>query len=310
MTPKLLTRKIEIGRIGFSELFIKVIEIKRSSHPKIAIVCNLHGDEISSLFVVSKLIPKISKETTKGEVSFFTFSNPAAFLLRERTWKDHLDLNRIFPGEMNDSLTSRTAFKLSEELKRMDLVIDIHSTNLHTAILGLLMDKGDEDVKRRSLELLTIFSPDIIWKIKEKKYSNSLGMFLSRCGVVNFAIEMNPVEFLKCEEVNRISNGIEKVLAELKVIKHDIKIEKEKRVIPLVSRVKIVSEDSGLFFPLVDILKKVDRNEIIGRLTHDLVNYSVIRTFTRGIVMRISPMKFVDTGNEIASIGKIERWVK
>jgi len=217
MTIELVTKRIYVGEIGFSKLFIKKIQIKKSSQPKIAIVSNLHGDETSSLFVVSRLLKEL-KEIEQGEVNFYVFSNPAAFLLRERTWKDRVDLNRIFPGKANENLTNLTALKLTEELKQMDLVIDLHNMNSHTAILGIFPEGGSETTKEKSLKLLTRFSPDIIWKIKESKYANALGPFLAGLNITNFAVEMNPPEFLTPGEILRVENGIKKVLSELNVI--------------------------------------------------------------------------------------------
>lgn len=305
MGGELVLRKIEVGQIGFSKLFIKLIKVKQSSHPKVAIVCNIHGDEVSSLFIVSELIPRLLNEIRKGEVIFFTFSNPAAFLLRERTWKDRLDLNRIFPGKMNENLTSQIAFKLSKELRKMDLVIDLHNKKSHTALIGLFMNEGSRKIKRKSLELLNEFSPDIIWKIKEEKYHNALGPFLSRSNIVNFAIEMNPPEFQSQGEIRRITNGILRVLAKFEIIKVE-ESRVEKKNIPIVSRVKIISDKSGLFFPLVKILQHVNENEKIGKLTTNFIDWLTIKAPINGIVMWFSPMDFVNTGDELASIGKIE----
>lgn len=281
-----------------------MIKVKRSSSPKVAIVCNLHGDELSSLFIVSELIPKLLNEIKKGEVNFFVPSNPAAFLLRERTWKDCVDLNRIFPGKMDENLTSRTAFKLFEELKEMNLVIDLHNMKSHTALLSLFMNEGSREIKRKSLELINEFSPDIIWKIEEEKYSNALGPFLSRSNIVNFAVEMNPPEFLSQEEIKRTTNGILRVLAKIGIIK--VKERVEKKNIPIVSRVKVISEKAGLFFPLVRTLQHVKKNEKIGKLTTNFIDWLTIRAPVSGIVMHFSPLGFVDTGDELVSIGKIE----
>jgi predicted deacylase len=310
MKGELVHRKMHVGEIGFIKLFIKKIEIKQSSHPKVAIVANLHGDETSSLFVISRLLKELRKVRIKnGEINFFVFSNPAAFLLRERTWKDRTDLNRIFPGKPNENLTSEIALKLSEELKKMDVVIDLHNMDSLSAILGLFMAKGNKQTRNKSLELLLNFSPDIIWKIKEVKYANALGPFLSELGIPNFAVEMSPAGFLTQEEIVRVENGIKKVLSRLDIIEGNKERKENSKKVPIVVRKKIISQASGLFTPLVQPLQKIRKNQKLGKISHNLMSWVAVKSPSNGIIMRISTRRFVDSGDELASIGEIERWL-
>jgi predicted deacylase len=311
MAGSLSTKEIEIGKVGLWKLFIKVLTIKKSSNPRAAVVCNLHGNETSSLFVISKLLPIILSKIRKGEVDIFVASNPAAFLLRDRTWKDHIDLNRIFPGKADEGLTHLIASKLTEELKQMDLVIDIHNEEFHAPVIGLFMNDGSKNVKESSLKFLKEFAPHVIWEIKEDKFSNALGPFLSRNGIPNFAIEMSSLEFLKPNELSKVKIGLEKVFSTLGIIDSKESHKKIKKAIPVVSWKKIISEDSGIFIPLVSILQKVHKGQKVGRLTStDLINFSFIKSPIDGIVIHVSPTRFVDTGDELISIGKIERWIE
>jgi predicted deacylase len=311
MPGALATSDIYVGEIGLCKLFIRKMTLKQSSEPKIAVVSNLHGDETSSLFIVSGLLKELKEAKIKrGEIDFFVFSNPAAFLLRERTWKDRVDLNRVFPGKPDENLTQDIALKLSEELGKMDLVIDLHNMDARTALLGLfpcIKERGGGETERKTLEMIIKFSPDIIWKIVESKYSNALGPYLSSLGIPNFAVEMNPPEFLTPEEILRVKNGIKRVLSEWGVIDFDEKEDRERKI-PIVIRRKIVSQYSGLFSPSVKPLDKVEKGQGLGEISRDLIDWSLVESPTNGILMRISPRRFVDTGDELASVGEIEGW--
>jgi len=65
-----------------------------------------------------------------------------------------------------------------------------------------------------------------------------------------------------------------------------------------------------LFIPLVKPLDEVKKDRRIGEVSRDLINFSVIKSPAAGIIMRVSPHKFVDTGDELASVGKVEGWVE
>ncbi len=91
--------------------------------PKIAIVGCVHGDEIIGQKVIDKLA---TLKYEKGLIAFFLGNLPAIKLNKRFIQKD---LNRAFPGKANGRHEDLVAYKLKQELKDFDIVIDIHATN-------------------------------------------------------------------------------------------------------------------------------------------------------------------------------------
>jgi len=94
-----------------------------SGHPKIAIVGCTHGDEN----IGKKVIREIKKiKILQGTLGLVIANEPA---LKKKKRELKTDLNRSFPGKKGARFEAGLAYRLHQELKKYDLVIDIHATN-------------------------------------------------------------------------------------------------------------------------------------------------------------------------------------
>lgn len=109
-----------------------------SSHPAVALVAGLHGDEINGIFILSRLADFLNKVeagsypelTLKKEVLIIPAVNVLGVNLRTRTWPfDNTDINRMFPGSTIGETTQRIAYAVLEATKRADYRIDIHTAS-------------------------------------------------------------------------------------------------------------------------------------------------------------------------------------
>jgi succinylglutamate desuccinylase len=110
-----------------------------SGYPSIAIVGCLHGDEI----IGKKVITALSNiKLNKGSITFFIAHTEA--LKRKKRFITE-DLNRVFPGKANGNLEEKIAFALTAELKKFDVVIDIHATNSDFKELAIIVKFGQRE---------------------------------------------------------------------------------------------------------------------------------------------------------------------
>lgn len=101
----------------------KIEHIGKNKKPSIAIVGCVHGDEV----IGQKIIRELKKiKIEKGNIALL-IANEQAFKKRKRYIKE--DLNRVFPGIKGGGAEKGLAYKIKEELKKYDLVIDIHATS-------------------------------------------------------------------------------------------------------------------------------------------------------------------------------------
>lgn len=107
-----------------------------SGHPGVALVGGLHGDEINSVFILSRLADFLNSVEAgtypelklKKRALIIPAVNVLGVNLRTRTWPfDKTDINRMFPGSTIGETTQRIAYAVLEATKRADYRIDLHT---------------------------------------------------------------------------------------------------------------------------------------------------------------------------------------
>ncbi len=106
---------------------VTVVVGQRQS-PCVAFVAAVHGDEYDGILALQELAREIDPAGLNGSLIIVPVANPFAFdAAQRRTPQDNKDLNRIFPGRADGSLTERLAHALCHEvLRRATLVCTLH----------------------------------------------------------------------------------------------------------------------------------------------------------------------------------------
>jgi uncharacterized protein len=97
--------------------------------PVLALVAGTHGVEYPPVLALQRLRASIDPRTLAGTVVMVHVANMPSFLARTIYYgpKDGQNLNRVFPGKRDGTLSERIAFVLtSEVIDRATHVIDIH----------------------------------------------------------------------------------------------------------------------------------------------------------------------------------------
>lgn len=97
--------------------------------PVLALVAGTHGVEYPPVLALQRLRASIDPRTLTGTVVLVHMANMPSFLARTIYYgpRDGQNLNRVFPGKRDGTLSERIAFVLtSEVIDRATHVIDIH----------------------------------------------------------------------------------------------------------------------------------------------------------------------------------------
>lgn len=101
---------------------------------RISIVTGIHGDELEGQLVCFHVAKKIREnpERLMGTVDIYPAMNPLGIdsVTRGIPGFD-LDMNRIFPGDPDGSLTEYVATRIVKDLVGSDLCLDIHASNIY-----------------------------------------------------------------------------------------------------------------------------------------------------------------------------------
>ena len=116
----------QIGSFPFGQMEIHTFEGDPSG-PKAAITAGIHGDEQTGVHTARLILKALESARVKGVIKVLPVCNPTAFMRRQRRSPfDDVDMNRIFPGKPQGTLTYQTASLIWEETAFAQYSIDLH----------------------------------------------------------------------------------------------------------------------------------------------------------------------------------------
>lgn len=118
------------------------------------------GDELNGLAVARRVAAELRPDRLRGAVLVTLVANPGALAARQACDpRDHLKLNRCFPGQPDGSVTERLAHLLFHELVlHSDHVIDLHQNSAAAMIPEVRVRTGRRGPRHaESLELAIAF---------------------------------------------------------------------------------------------------------------------------------------------------------
>ena len=97
--------------------------------PTLGIIAGIHGDEYEGPEAARMLLAELDPAQLRGGIICAPVANVAAYEEFHRVGPiDHLDLNRVFPGKSDGSLTERVAAALVREVvEQCTALLDLHS---------------------------------------------------------------------------------------------------------------------------------------------------------------------------------------
>ena len=101
---------------------------------RLCIVTGTHGDELEGQMVCYEMARLVQEHIGQlnGTVEIYPALNPLGIDTIQRGIPNFdLDMNRIFPGNEHGTMAEQAAYRICEDLKGADMVIDIHSSNLY-----------------------------------------------------------------------------------------------------------------------------------------------------------------------------------
>ena len=113
--------------------------------PVLWVGSTVHGDEIPGCEVIRRLTrEQLDPRALRGTVVAAPVQHPVAFLTSTRlTGHDGVNINRVFPGDPQGTLTQRIAHDLFHQgVARADAVVDIHSNAIGAVSFNIVRTGG------------------------------------------------------------------------------------------------------------------------------------------------------------------------
>lgn len=289
----------------------EVLEIKKNrlmpeksteNMKRISIVTGIHGDELEGQYVCFELQRRIEeeKENLTGIVDIYPAMNPLGIdsITRGIPAFD-LDMNRLFPGNIEGNMTEYLAAGIIEDVSGSDLVIDIHASNIYlTEIPQIRINELHEETL---VPLAKETNIDFIWvhgasTVLESTFAYSL----NSTGTPTLVVEMGVGMRITKDYGNQMVDGILNVMKKLGIWSGQVKTPRK----PIISRnpedVSYLNASvGGLFIPLVKHGAKLRQGEIIGKIVDPLCGTVLdeVKAPVDGILFTIRDYPIVDEGS-------------
>lgn len=116
-------------RVPGAAIDVRII-VGARHHPCLALVAGVHGDEYDGILALQEVARELEPERIQGTLIIVPVANPFAFAAAQRrTPQDDKDLNRVFPGSRDGTVSDRLAHCLCVGLLRQaDLVFSLHGS--------------------------------------------------------------------------------------------------------------------------------------------------------------------------------------
>ena len=144
---------------------IPIVVIRNGSGPTAFFMSGNHGDEYEGQVAICNLTKWLSPDRISGRVILLPAANfPAAMAGRRVSPIDDANLNRVFPGDPDGSITQQIAWYIENELIPLaDIMCDLHSggSSLMYVPSALIKRSDDPERLRKQVAALKAFAaPD------------------------------------------------------------------------------------------------------------------------------------------------------
>ncbi|MCM1157504.1 MAG: M14 family metallopeptidase [Bacteroidales bacterium] len=240
---------------------------------RISVVTGIHGDELEGQYVCFELQRRIeqNRECLNGIVDIYPAMNPLGIdsITRGIPAFD-LDMNRLFPGDVNGSMMEYVAARIMADVAGSDCVLDIHASNIYlTEIPQIRINELHQDTLVPMAEEANV---DFIWvhgasTVLEATFAYSLNSTGTPVLVVEMGVGMRITQSYGEQMVDGIFNLMKKMgiwTGEVNPVRKPIISRNPEDVSYLNASV------GGVFIPAVRHGAKMKKGEMIGRIVDPL----------------------------------------
>ncbi|NIM91520.1 MAG: hypothetical protein GTO17_11295 [Candidatus Aminicenantes bacterium] len=284
----------------------------------LALVAGVHGYEYPPILALYRLRKMIDPDSLAGTLIMIHVANLPAFQRRiiyygPYDWKN---LNRVFPGDPQGTISQRIAFVLKEAvIEKSDYLIDLHCGDGNEALIpyAYWMIKGDQEIDQVTKKMLLAFGLKYIIidktrsrDISHSKYLGNTAILLSKPAITTESGYLG-----KTDEISIVRNvkGILNIMRLFKMIEGEPEFITEPVWIEPYE--VIYSNHDGLFYPLTKMGYHVAKGEKVGYITDYLgeVKEEVRAPFS-GIILYIINTPPISKGEPLFEVGKAKPILK
>ena len=263
--PKRESIQSEIeSRFRDGTLSVPVLAVRGARPGKTLVTtAGIHGDEYEGQVAIRNLSHKLNPSDVQGRIIMTPSLNlPAALAGVRCSPIDGLNLNRVFPGNSNGSITMKIAHYISSILLPLcDAQLDLHSggTTLDFIPFVQMIRMRDKSLHNRSLEALKVCGTPVSLVTTELDSTGNIAPVCEEMGIVYIGSELGGGGSVSRTNVGYAETAILNFLCHFGVIEGPIVTPEEQgrpasRLMTFTDVSSyVMAPDNGLFEPFFEL---------------------------------------------------------
>ena len=294
---------------------IPVVLINGSGEgPGLCVTAGIHGAEYPSIETAFRLAQKTNSEGLSGSLIILPVVNTAAFFERSIYVcpYDNKNLNRVFPGKADGSMSEIIAHTIMEEVApKATHYVDLHGGDMIEALhpFILLKKTGMEEIDQIAEALALGFGIKSIMEITKNStgWTGQGTVFVSMAekGIPSLIAEAGQCGQLDEPSVTLLSNGMTNIMKILRMLPGKPEGPRENEIFH--HFVWLNAEHQGVFYTKVQASEWIKRDQPLGELRDFSGN--VLQRFVspvEGRVLFLVTSPATKKGNALMGIGTEE----
>jgi predicted deacylase len=242
--------------------------------PVLTLVAGTHGAEYPPILALQRLRSSIDPKDLSGTIVMIHVANMPAFLGRAiyYTPGDHKNLNRVFPGKADGTISERIAFTITREfIERTQYLADIHCGDANESLRPYLYwaTNGAPELVERIRQMALAFGMDHIILDSGLPTDPAASLYLDATAITRgkpaISVESGGMGQSDEESIQRIERGVAGVLKHLKM--RATGPDPVQHAVFLGRNLVIDSQHTGIFYPMIEKGTRVAEGALIGRVT-------------------------------------------
>jgi uncharacterized protein len=281
--------------------------------PVLALTAGVHGQEYTPVLALQRVLKTVDPKTLAGTLILVQVANMPSYLGRTIYYSpaDGKNLNRVFPGKLDGTLSERIAFVLTRDvIERATHVVDLHCGDGNESLrpYSYWITTGAPEVAAAGKQLALAFGLDHIIVDTERPVDAKASVYLSNTAITRgkpaLTIESGGLARTDEESIRAIERGVSGVLKHLGMraegpapVGQPIWIERSE---------VLRSSSTGIFYSAVDRGHTVTAGTLIGRVT-DFHGATIeeIRSPFAGEILYVIGTPAISKGEPIAFVGTV-----
>lgn len=306
---------LDIGKLAEGEDLKIAVHVTAGAKtgPTLCLLGTSHGDETLGIDIIRGIFNEIGPEELSGQIVAVPVVNPLSFSSQTyHTPQDMMNINRVFPGAIEGSLTQKMASILSKEVvDHVDYILDLHGMS-HGVNEFIYAPNFGGKVGKEVIELAKVFGLRVVYlgPVNPGLCTSYAG---DTWGIPGVIVEIG-ADLMWAPDVakfvGRGMKGVKNVLKYLNMIPGEV--ERPEQQILLKGRTSFRARHGGMFHPefgLEGLGKVLPKGTLLGTTVNPRTFEEIERIATpydEGILFAVKGRGRVHPGDFMFHVGDMK----